>query len=294
MIVKVGIATAGRREALTQTLRQLGKQKRLPDAVIVCPSPPEDCDESKLSELPYACEVVRGPRGLAAQRNAIVAACEACDVMVFFDDDFYPAGDYLEKVEQLLTAQPHVVGVTGHVVSDGAISQGVLHSEAVALLDHLQPGSDEAEQVEAYNLYGCNMAIRMAPVLEHHLRFDERLPLYGWLEDVDLSRQLARYGRLLKSWSLTGVHLAVKNGRNSGLRLGYSQVANPWYLMWKGTLAPKRAWRQVSRNVAANAYRSLNPEPWVDRRGRLHGNMLATLHLLTGRLDPQKVLDLQP
>jgi hypothetical protein len=91
---------------------------------------------------------------------------------------------------------------------------------------------------------------------------------------------------------LAGVHLAIKNGRSSGLRIGYSQIANPWYLMWKGTLAPKRALRQVTRNVAANAYRCLKPEPWVDRRGRLQGNALATLHLLTGRLDPGKVLEL--
>lgn len=292
MRIKVGIATAGRRAMLTQTLEQLGVQSRPPDEVIICPSTPEDCDEAALARLPYACRVVRGPRGLSAQRNAIVAACSGCDILVFFDDDFYPANDYLDQLERLFTVEPDIVGATGHVVLDGAISHGVSHDEALKILQAHQPAGESAKQWDVYSLYGCNMALRMAPVVANKLRFDERLPLYGWLEDVDLSRQIARFGRLVKSRALAGVHLAIKNGRSSGLRIGYSQIANPWYLMWKGTLAPKRALRQVSRNVAANAYRSLNPEPWVDRRGRLQGNALATLHLLIGRLDPRKVLEL--
>lgn len=292
--IKVGLATAGRREMLSQTLVQLGQQQRLPDQVLICPSASDDCDESVLAKLPYPAQVVRGPRGLSAQRNAIVEASGACDVLVFFDDDFYPASDYLANVEQLFVTHPEIVGTTGHVLADGAVTRGVSHDEALAILAaRRSPVCAEARQSDVYNLYGCNMALRMSHVRKHNLRFDERLPLYGWLEDVDLSRQLAPYGRLIKTPALAGVHLAIKNGRSSGLRIGYSQIANPWYLMWKGTLAPKRALRQVSRNVAANAYRALNPEPWVDRRGRLQGNALATLHLLTGRLDPRKVLELQ-
>lgn len=294
LLIKVGIATAGRRDMLTRTLVQLGQQTRPPDQVVICPSTRADCDEAALAALPYETKVVHGPRGLSAQRNTIVEACGACDVLVFFDDDFYPALDYLAKLAQLFTTQQDIVGATGKVLVDGAISRGVSHDEALAILAaHQAPVGANAKDWDVYNLYGCNMALRMAPVKRHGLRFDERLPLYGWLEDVDLSRQLARYGRLIKTCALAGVHLATKNGRSSGLRLGYSQIANPWYLMWKGTLAPERALRQVSRNVAANAYRALKPEPWVDRRGRLHGNALATLHLLTGRLDPRKVLELQ-
>jgi len=293
MVITVGIATAGRRAMLMQTLGQLGQQTRLPDEVVICPSSPEDCHDEGLSALPYPTRVVRGPRGLSAQRNAILAACEVCDILVFFDDDFYPAADYLAKLESLFTEQPDLVGATGDVLSDGAISRGITHSEALAILAAHVPPSPGAEYAyEAYSLYGCNMALRMEPVRAHKLRCDERLPLYGWLEDVDLSRQIARYGRLIKTTALAGVHLAIKNGRSSGLRIGYSQIANPWYLLRKGTLDARHAFRQVSRNVAANAYRSLNPEPWVDRRGRLQGNALATLHLLTGRLDPRKVLEL--
>ena len=43
------------------------------------------------------------------------------------------------------------------------------------------------------------------------------------------------------------------------------------------------------RNVSANLVKVWKPEPWVDRKGRLKGNALACLDLLTGRLAPANV-----
>lgn len=291
LVLKVGIATANRRETLADTLEQLALQQRLPDEVIVCPSVPEDCDASRLSGLPFPTRIVHGPRGLSAQRNAILSQTEACDVVLFLDDDFYASSDYLVRLEKLFIQEPRVVGVTGKVVVDGAISEAVEHRAALAILESVVPAtSSRVTFDDVYSLYGCNMAVRLAPIQSHLLRFDENLPLYGWLEDVDFTRRLAAHGRLVKSMELTGVHLATKRGRSSGVPLGYSQVANPWYLMRKGTMEPKRALRQLGRNVAANLYRCFTPEPWVDRRGRLRGNAMAALDLLCGRLDPRKIV----
>lgn len=144
----------------------------------------------------------------------------------------------------------------------------------------------------AYNAYGCNMAIRMAPVRQHGLRFDETLPLYGWLEDVDFSRRLAPYGKIVKSPSLCGVHLGVKSGRNSGLKFGYSQIANPLYMVRKRTLSPARALAQISRNLCMNRLKLRAPEPWIDRAGRWRGNRLALADMLRGRLSPQRILEM--
>ena len=55
-------------------------------------------------------------------------------------------------------------------------------------------GGRSPESRPTFSGYGCNMAVRLAPMREHGLRFDERLPLYGWQEDVDLSRRLAAFG----------------------------------------------------------------------------------------------------
>jgi hypothetical protein len=91
---------------------------------------------------------------------------------------------------------------------------------------------------DTYKGYGCNMAPRLVPLHRHSLRFDEDLPLYGWLDDVDLCRRLSAYGRIVKNWNMIGVHLGTKRGRTAGIRLGYSQIANPIYLRRKGTLRP--------------------------------------------------------
>ena len=133
------------------------------------------------------------------------------------------------------------------------------------------------------------MAARMPAAAE--VGFDERLPLYSWQEDRDFSRRLSRRGRIVRSHLLTGVHLGVTKGRSPGLRLGYSQVANPLYLLRKGTMRPFETASLVARNVAANAVRVFKPEPWIDRAGRLRGNMLALADAARGRITPERILD---
>ena len=44
--------------------------------------------------------------------------------------------------------------------------------------------------------------------------------------------------------------------------------------------------KMMSQNTAANLLRSFFSEPFVDRRGRLHGNVTALWHLLTFRRSP--------
>ena len=75
---------------------------------------------------------------------------------------------------------------------------------------------------------------------------------------------------------------------STGLRLGYSQVANPIYLMGKGTMSPGRALPLLIRNLLANVVRSVHSEPWVDRRGRLKGNLRALADLVSRRLAAQE------
>jgi len=136
------------------------------------------------------------------------------------------------------------------------------------------------------------MSFRMEPIRRHGVLFDENLPLYGWQEDIDFSRQLAPFGRIVDANVLRGVHLGTKGGRTSGVRFGYSQIANPVYLIRKGTMSVGFAAALMWRNVVANAGRSFRPEPWIDRRGRLWGNWLALWDLVTRRMSPRRILDL--
>jgi hypothetical protein len=290
--IAVGIATAGRRDILTEALRELSRQTRCPDKVFVCPGAEKDFDDARAAELPFPIFVVRGPHGLPAQRNAILDVARDFAVVVFFDDDFFASPSYLVELEQCFVTQPAVVAMTGRVIADGVTGPGLDVASARAALASFEHSPGDQPLTELYNAYGCNMAVRVAAVHSHGLRFDENLPLYGWLEDVDFCRQLAPYGRIVRNGRMIGVHLGSKGGHTSGVRFGYSQIANPLYLWRKGTLRIDRALHQMSRNILANFGNLIRPEPWVDRRGRVLGNALGFLDLVRGRLHPRGILDL--
>jgi hypothetical protein len=176
-------------------------------------------------------------------------------------------------------------------LGDGAHGPGLSLAQGLELLRSV-PQTPSVEFEPRAGTYGCNMAFRMAPIQANQLRFDENLPLYGWQEDIDFSLRQAPFGRTLKCYRLIGVHLGVKAGRTSGVRFGYSQIANPIYLINKGTMSWQHAKMLMWRNIAANLLRSLYPEPWIDRKGRLKGNLIALADVLTSRLSPMRILKL--
>jgi hypothetical protein len=289
----VGIVTAGRPEILSEAIKFLAHQSRLPDRLLICPTALSDVAEASLENFPAQSLVVGRASGCTAQRNKILLEVGNADVIVFFDDDFFADYDYLSNVEKLFLARLDVVAATGSLFADGALGPGLSAEEGSKIIrSRSTKESGEEQIVEHYGTYGCNMAFRLDPIRLNNLIFDEDLPLYSWLEDVDFSGQMAHYGRIVKSKSLRGVHLGIKLGRTSGVRLGYSQIANPIYLSRKGTMTRKHARTIISRNVAANFARSLYPERWIDRRGRLRGNVLAVIDLAVGRLSPRRILQL--
>jgi hypothetical protein len=195
-----------------------------------------------------------------------------------------------------MSANAEIVVATGVLLADGINGPGLSPAEGRAILARDTPPGGQRSAIvatPAFTAYGCNMAVRLAPMRDHTLRFDERLPLYGWQEDVDLSRCLAAFGSVVRVEAARGVHLGVKSGRGSGIRFGYSQVSNPLYLSGKRRGYPfVRAVEHITRNVAMNTMRAIWPEPYVDRRGRLRGNFLAMRDLLTGQMAPERILKL--
>lgn len=287
--IVVGLPTIGRAPVLCRTLAQLHRQTRLPDGVVVCGTRPADL-EGVEEAYPNA-ETLCATAGLPRQRNAILALAVNADVVVFFDDDFLPHPNYLAAIEEYLIANPRCVVATGRVLADGINGPGLTANEGLSILARHDEGATGA--TPTFSAYGCNMAVRTAPMRLHGLLFDERLPLYGWQEDVDLSRQLAAFGEVVQVDSARGVHLGVKSGRCAGIRLGYSQVANPLYLSAKRRGYPlRRAVGHIAKNVSMNVARAMWSEPYADRRGRLRGNVLAFWDLVMGRIVPERILDL--
>jgi GT2 family glycosyltransferase len=291
--IVVGIATLGRREVLTETVDLLAQQTRLPDCLVICPVSDRDFDAACLQRFPRKTAVVGEAIGSSAQRNRIMDALADADIIVFFDDDFFPCPDYLAHVEKIFLAHADVTAVTGRPIEDGVNGPGLGVDRAKSIVMRaVQCPPDGGALTDTVGTYGCNMSFRMGPIRDHGVRFDENLPLYGWQEDIDFSSRLAAYGRIVESKSLKGAHLGAKGARSSGVRFGYSQIANPVYLIRKGTMSRTYAASLMWRNVAANIVRSVRPEPWIDRRGRLKGNALALFDVVTGRASPDKILQL--
>ncbi|MGJ7581384.1 glycosyltransferase family 2 protein [Variovorax sp. RHLX14] len=290
--IAIAIATAGRREGVAKTIEWLAKQSRVADELLVCPAKKEDFDDRCLDTYPGKSLVLHGSIGLPAQRNVLLNATES-DIIIFFDDDFLPAQDYVVEIEKFFDSASEVVIATGKVLADGIIGPGIAYTDGISIVEDAGPNIAERSQRVTYNGYGCNMAVRMKPVREHTIRFDENLPLYAWLEDVDFSRQLSIYGDVVQVNRLRGVHLGTKgSGRTSGRRLGYSQIANPIYLARKGTMNWPLARKHMLKNFLANVGYSFAPEKWVDRRGRLAGNLIALIDLVRGCIKPNRILDL--
>jgi GT2 family glycosyltransferase len=230
---------------------------------------------------------------LAKQRNTALAALPTeTDVVVFFDDDFVADGDWLAAAAEAFRDEMRVVGFTGRVIADGIKGPGLSFAEAVQIVEDAGR-SVPWSRIEPFSPYGCNMAFRLSAI--GGLRFDERLVLYGWLEDRDFGATLAkRGGRLIKCASACGVHMGAKSGRVSGDRLGYSQVINPIYMLRKGTMTAGQVAGQLFRNIMSNVARALRPEPFIDRRGRLRGNLRGLADALRGRIEPERAAAIQP
>ena len=241
--------------------------------------------------------VLVGDKGSSRQRNRATEWLGARgkltddDAVAFLDDDFVPRADWLARAEAVLKADSATVGVTGVLLADGAALAG--YDEKVAeqiIADNraeLPPGDWRMQPGTVSQVYGCNMAVRGSCVAQ--VPFDETLPLYGWLEDRDFSARLSRFGAMSRDAGLVGVHRGVKSGRVSGRKLGYSQVANPIYLAGKNSMDHRTAVTMFSKNIAANLLGSLRPEPFIDRRGRLRGNLDALFDMLRGSLHPGRV-----
>lgn len=287
----VGIATAGRPSVAARTVRRLLTQTRQPNRVIVCVPDQAEFDRGLLHENQTIDLLVSG-RGLTRQRNAILGAVGPDDLLLYLDDDFVMADDYLAEIETLFRTHADVAVATGTLAADGIRGPGIDYDKAEAIVAGLPaPGGEALSAV--FSGYGCNMAIRVSAAVPNGLRFDENLPLYGWLEDVDFCRRILKYGRIVRSNRLRGVHMGIKSGRQRGVKLGYSQVANPIYLLRGGVVSRRMARKMISRNMTANLFRSFKPEPWSDRRGRLRGNLLAIRDYFIGTLHPNRVLELE-
>ncbi|MPQ97909.1 glycosyltransferase [Modestobacter sp. I12A-02628] len=285
--IAVVLASAGRPQLLGDVIEGLGRQTRQ-DFTLVVSTP----DEASLpaTPLPPGAVLVHD-RGLAAQRNAGLAAVPHATHVFCFDDDAVVRADFIEQAMLFFDAHPHVVALTGRVLLDGAAAEEVPADVAAAELAASAATPGTGTWTPSRTLYGCNFAFR-PPAVGGEV-FDARLPLYSWLEDHDFARRLMRKGTLAIVDDCVIVHRGVKSGgRTAHVRLGYSQVMNPAYLHHKGSFP---LWLTVHETVfrcGKNVVRSVVGQETQWRRERLRGNVRAARDVLRGRFTPERILDI--
>jgi GT2 family glycosyltransferase len=288
----VVVCSANRPDVLSETIESLMRGQSLqPREIIV--------SVFNLAHVPAKIRadsairvVVSSRQALSAQRNAAIKVVRT-PYTLFLDDDVEIAPNFIESMESLLDEVEDVVIATGFVVLDGVRGDaGVDRTSArAAVLNYVR----EHEDCECQEGYGCNLFVRTR--MFDQVLFDENLPLYGWLEDLDFSTNCLRYGRIIRNAGTCVAHLGSPTGRVSGLEFGYSQIVNPFYL-WCKNGTPKLTnvvFAHWLVPVARNLRRTLMRAPGIrsDRTGRFKGNMIGFYRLLAGKVDPSYILQLQ-
>jgi GT2 family glycosyltransferase len=211
--------------------------------------------------------------------------------VAFFDDDALLRPDYLANAASFLASHPEVVALTGRVLLDGATRGESPLAQAVHALAGSAGETLSGRWRPTRELYGCNFVVRGSIFGQE--RFDERLPLYSWLEDHDFARRCMRRGQLARVDDCVIVHRgAASGGRQAHRRLGYSQMMNPIYLCRKGSFPLWLAAWEIFRPVAKNLLYAVAGSSRSWRRERLDGNLTAVADAVRGRFTPERIVEL--
>ena len=294
--VSIAIASRGRPEILDDTLASIHQQTLLPEKIVLVVPTPQDLPKKIWSDR---VETIVGPNGLCVQRNAgIKAIPPSTTYLAFFDDDFELRPDYLQEAVTFLEANPAIIGISGRELGWNTTMS---REQAKQMIANYHPKNQFKSAFickgKHFILYGCNMVVRRS-VFEYEL-FDENLPLYSYAEDYEITMRLVHYGRIGRFEGCVGVHLVTPSGRVREIKRGYSQIANNWYFLKKGTVHLREPWATirfwvicVGKTMLISLFNVLKRNPSGDWPGRLKGQVIGVFDIFRGRSSPQRVLDL--
>jgi glycosyltransferase involved in cell wall biosynthesis len=283
----VVICSANRPHILAETVDSLLRGQSVPAKQIIISVFNQEHVAAETMAEPGVRIVLSGKPGTCVQRN-VAAKLVQTRYTLFLDDDLELASNFIESMEHLLDEAEDAIAATGFLVVDGARwDTGLARKFAVSSVLNYVREHENHDHKEGQNIF-------VRTRIFANVLFDENLPLYGWLEDLDFATNILPYGRIIMNTETCWAHLGVSGGRTTGLRFGYSQIVNPFYL-WRKNGKPgltRIIFGYWLRYLAYNCRRALikNPNDRSDRSGRFAGNMIALGHLLAGRVDPSYIL----
>jgi len=233
-------------EELIRFLESLRTQASPPDELIVVDgseTPDEPRLKPVLDSLPWRVVYVRTERqGITVQRNiGLGARLPSAELIGFFDDDVVLEADYLRMIVDAFQQDKakRIGGMNGFPLVDG---------------NRRNSRNPVYELIDVPDLYGCNMVYRAEAI--GNLRFDENLALYGWMEDWDFSKRVARNRRLVCCNQAYFYHLQSPKARVNGRKFGYMQIANRNYLYKKHSVFDRREYVFYAGVLLKNLARS--------------------------------------
>lgn len=290
--VVVVVCSSGRPHILHESMVSISAQSEPCDVVLSVQSPNDVLEET--AALPRV-TVVMGSRGSSVQRNrALQSIPHQPECVLFLDDDVELDGDYVRELLAAYRRHPEIAVMNGRNLAHGIHSAGTLDRQtAVSLLEQERARVSDSKAEAAPDLlpmntsYGCRMSMRGD--LLGKVEFDERLVLYGFLEDLDFAIRCLPYGAIAECQRANSVHLEVSADRIGGRQRGYSDIINPLYIWSKRTGFPLTrallgSLRRTVRNVR-DGVRSGTPS-------RVQGNLLGWRDAILGRLRPERILTL--
>jgi GT2 family glycosyltransferase len=254
--ISVIICTRNRFDDFCATFVSLTKQERLPDELVVVDSSETRRIEEFLSlaNVPFDIKYLHSKPGLTLQRNLGIRSSIG-NLIYFFDDDVDLEIGYLREVEKVFDKdKQNRTGAVGGKIKNlseyrdnafrdrfhglifkmvriffglGDLGSGRYRLSGMPTFPHLHT---QARQCET--LTGCCMAFRREVFSE--IEFDENLPGYGLMEDVDISKRLIDIGyRIYYEPAAALVHKTSPQNRLDYFRWGEMSVVNYDYLFRK-------------------------------------------------------------
>jgi hypothetical protein len=279
--------SANRPAILHESVLCVTKQT-LPCSILV--SVPSESDVSDLTRQLPEIEIVYGARGLCAQRNRALSMIQGKpEFIAFFDDDVEVEAHYMEELQSTYRDHPSVVMVNGANLAHGIYPAGSLTREISRRLleDQLKEGLPKENRVPAPGGYGCRMSFRGSLLGE--VKFDERLPLYSFLEDHDFSLACRKFGDIVENPRALAVHIEVATGRMSLGKRGYSEVVNPIYIARKHAMGLRRAlWGALQLTLHNAGIAASSKE-----KGRFGGNLMGWRKVILGQIEPEYILKME-
>jgi GT2 family glycosyltransferase len=261
MFISIIVITNDRYDDLKKLISNLSSQSLLPDELIIVDSSDSRKNIDTIENSINNTHLIRtNLKGTSVQRNiGIKNLDKKSNIVMFLDDDMILDQEYIKVISSVFEGDTEAVigGLEGYLLQDGKLLKDKVNGDEVSYTP---------------SLYGCNMSFRVSAI--KNIYFDEKLALYGWLEDWDFSFTVSKNYKLLKCNRAYGYHMQSPKSRVNGEKLGYVQIANRYYLNKKHGL--KIDYFQFVKHLGANLIRSYK-KSYLER---FYGNVRALYNVV--------------